>query len=380
MSKLYLFESDHTKELFMSDEEAIDKDEEIDLKKLAKIGREKKELLASLAGADFSKQKTKVAFILNLYPEARDSDITLTLKYWETFQGDIYNPQGILPKDLFRLERMHYLVRARAKIQNEYNLFTANSEVKRFRKKHEETMSEEVLTDSKPRQLVHVYADETGKTQDFVIVSSVWVLTGRAVFALSQAISNWKQSSRWAKREVHFVRLGKQDLDTLKEYLGVILQNREFLSFKSIAVERARTKRSIEDVVEKLHEHMLLRGAEHEISTHRIGLPQKIEVTLDHEQSLDAITLDELKRRVNDGYATKFGEDVEVSKIETISSRNSPLVQLSDLVAGAVNRKLNNAGAKNYKDEMADLVIQMLDLQFQSDNVAGLDVSALFKI
>lgn len=364
----------------MSDEELAEDEKQIDLKKLAKLDREKKELLASLSGGDFSKQKTKVAHILNLYPESRNSDITLTLKYWETFQSDIYSPHGILPKDLFRLERMHYIVRARAKIQNEYGLFTPNTEVKRFRRKHEEEMSEAVLEDAKPRKLVHVYADETGKTQNFVVVSSVWVLTGRAVFTVSQAITSWQEKSRWAKREVHFAKLGKQDIDTLNEYLGVIVKNREFLSFKSIAVERARTKRSIEQVVEKLHEHMLLRGAEHEIESKRIGIPQKIEVTLDHEQSLDAITLDELRRRINSGYAAKYGEEVEVSKIETISSRNSPLVQLSDLVAGAINRKMNNAGDKNYKDEMADLVIHMLDLQFEQDKVEGLDVSALFKI
>lgn len=364
----------------IEDKEVGNSEDAIDPQKLSKIEKEKKELLASLAGADFSHQKTKVAYILNLYSEARNSDITLTLKYWETFQADIYNSNGILPKDLFRLERMHYLVRARAKIQNEYNLFTANSEVKRFRRKHEETMNEEVLKDANPRKLICVYADETGKTQDYVLVSSVWVLTGRAVFTVTQAIATWQENSSWAKREVHFARLGKQDLDTLKEYLGVIVQNREFLSFKSIAVERARTKRSIESVVDKLHEHILLRGAEHEISSKRIGLPQKIEVTLDHEQSLDAIALTELKSRVNNEYASKYGDEIEISQIETISSRNSPLVQLSDLVAGAINRKLNNQASHGHKDEMADLVIQMLDLQLEENNVEGLDVSALFKI
>lgn len=364
----------------MSDEEADKDRDEVDPKKLEKLEREKKELLASLTGGDFSKQKTKVAHILNLYPESRNSDITLALKYWETFQSDIYNSQGILPKDLFRLERLHYIVRARAKIQNEYNLFAPNTEVKRFRRKHEEEMNEAVLEDAKPRKLVNVYADETGKNQNYVVVSSVWVLTGRAVFTVSQAITSWQEKSLWAKREVHFAKLGKKDLEALKEYLGVIVKNREFLSFKSIAVERARTKRSIEHVVEKLHEHMLLRGAEHEIGSKRIGLPQKIEVTLDHEQSLDAIALDELRRRINAGYADKYGAEVEVTQIETISSRNSPLVQLSDLVAGAINRKLNNTDEKNHKDEMADLVIHMLDLQFEQDKVEGLDVSAPFKI
>ncbi len=58
--------------------------------KQLKIEKEKKDLLASLASAEFSAQRTRVAYILNLYPESRNSDISLTLKYWETFQPDIY--------------------------------------------------------------------------------------------------------------------------------------------------------------------------------------------------------------------------------------------------------------------------------------------------
>lgn len=127
----------------VSDDEeelADDQEVEIDPKRLARIEKEKRELLASLAGGDFSTQRTKVAAILNLYPESRNSDITLALKYWETFQPDIYNKHGILPKDLFKLERLHYIVRARAKIQNEYGLFQADAKVKHCRKKNEEVI------------------------------------------------------------------------------------------------------------------------------------------------------------------------------------------------------------------------------------------------
>lgn len=365
----------------MDGQEEIESNERlIDAKKLLRIEKEKKELLAGLAGGDFSNQKTKVAYILNLYPDARDSDVTLTLKYWETFQPDIFNRNGILPKDLFKLERMHYIVRARAKIQNEYNLFNAKEEVKRFRRKNEEKMNEDVIADPKPRQVVTVFADETGKNHEFVIVSAVWILTGRAVFDIGRAISAWKEKSNWADREIHFAKFGKQDVETLREYLAVIIQNREFMSFKSIAVERAKTRRKIEEVVEKLHEHMLLLGTEHEIESHRIGLPQVLDVTLDHEQSLDPISLEEMKRRINQSFEAKYADNVELNTIQTVSSKNSPLIQLADLIAGAVNRKLNHRGDKNYKDEMAEMVIQMLDLKLDEHNVEGLDVAALFKL
>ncbi len=360
----------------MSEQEGVLEDP----KKIDKIEKEKKSLLSSLASGDFSKLKTRVAYILNLYPKSRDSDVFLTLKYWEIFQPDMYNPAGTIPKDLFRLERMHYIVRARAKIQNEYNLFPPSSEVGRFRKKNEENIREEVILDAPPRKVVNIFSDETGKMQDYVIVSSVWVLTGRAVFTVSQEISNWKEQSKWKNREIHFARFGKQDIKTLEEYLEVIVNNREYLSFKTIAVEKAKTKRSIEEVVKKLHEYMLIRGIDHEVNNNRIRLPQKIEMTMDEEQSLDAISLEEMRRRINLELNAKYGNDVELEQIQTVCSKNSPLIQLSDLVAGAIGRKLNHKGVRNFKDEMSDMVIEKLELKMDENEISELDMSALFKI
>lgn len=59
------------------------------LTKDEKIEKEKKELLSSVAAADFSSLKPRVAYVLNLYPHTRNSDISLSLKYWEIFQPDL---------------------------------------------------------------------------------------------------------------------------------------------------------------------------------------------------------------------------------------------------------------------------------------------------
>ncbi len=353
---------------------------EVDPKKLEKIEKEKKELLAALAGGDFSTQRNKVASVLNMFPGSRNSDITLALKYWETFQPEIYDPAGIKPQDLFKLERLHYIVRARAKIQNEYGLFQADDKIRYHRKQQEEVMHDAVLQDVQPKRVVNVFADETGKTGKFVIVAAVWVLNGRSVFTVTEAIRKWKENSAWKTREVHFSRMGKSDFETLKQYLGVILNNREFLSFKVIAIERARTTRKIEEIVSKLHEHMLIRGAEHEIIQGRIDLPRHLSVTLDEEQSLDAFSLAEMKRSIASEYAKEYEENLVIENLSTVSSKTSSLIQLADLVAGAVNRRLNSQGENNYKDEMADWVIQMLDLNLNQEKLPGLDAFALFNV
>ena len=351
-----------------------------ELKKQLRLEREKKELLASLASGDFSTTKARVAAMLNLYPQTRNSDVALALKYWETFQPDVYSTQGILPKDLFKLERFHYLVRARAKIQNQYGLFDADDKIRRHRKLREEEMHEAVLDDGASRRLVQIFADETGKTNDFVSVAAVWVLAGRAVFSITRAIQTWKEKSVWAKREIHFSKFGKADLEPLAEYLDVIQANREYMSFKVITVERAKTRRDIEEIVRKLHEHMLVRGMEHEVSSGRIDLPREIEVTLDQELSLDQFTLAEMKRRIADEFCRDYQANVTLHSIQTVSSRHSPMVQLADLIAGAINRRLNFQGERNHKDEMSDLVIDKLGLSLTEEPMPELDSSALFVV
>ncbi len=348
--------------------------------KTFKLEKEKKELLASLASGNFSTQRSKVAAILNLYPKSRNSDITLSLKYWEMFQPEFYNKNGIKPEHLFKLERMHFIARARAKIQNEYGLFSADEKVKGHRKKNEEKMQDEVLNDAPARKVVNVFADETGKNGKYVIVASVWVLTGRAVHTVSQAITKWKETSVWKSQEIHFTKFGKKDIKPLHEYLKVILANREFLSFKAIAIEKSKTSRKVSDIVEKLHEHMLIRGAEHEVETNRIDLPREIEMTVDEEQSLDRFALSEMSRRISRDFEGSFNGKLKLCDIQSVSSKTSPLVQLADLVAGALNRHINHQGAKNHKDEMAEKIIYDLDLVLSTEGVSGLDCAALFKV
>ncbi len=219
-----------------------------------------------------------------------------------------------------------------------------------------------------------------GKTHRFVIVASVWVLSGRAVFTISKAISEWQKQSVWKNREVHFSKFGKSDYETLKAYLAVILENREYLGFKVIAVERAKTNRSIEETILKLHEHMLIRGAAHEVTSGRMDLPREMDVTVDEEQSLDSFVIADLRDRVSVNYKGRFSDTLQLRSLQTASSKNSQLVQLSDVIAGAIGRILNHDGERNFKDDMAELVAQMLDLKLDEENIDGLDSSALFNV
>lgn len=347
--------------------------------KNARIEKQKQALLTSLDSGNYSTLKNRVAAILNLYPHCRNSDVALSLKYWETFQPEIFNTNGIAPKDLFKLERLHYLVRARAKIQNEYGLFQADEGIRRHRRIHEEAMQEAVVEDRPPRRVISIFSDESGKTEDFTIVSSVWILTEN-IFTLDRAIQHWKKDSPFANREIHFSRLKRDDLDALSSYLDLINNHRAFLSIKLIAVQRNGLRLNNEKVLEKLHEHMLIQGIQHEIENGRITLPRELEVRIDEEQSLDSFTLAEIRRRVNLDFHNNYNGQACLNSINTANSRRSNLIQLADLIGGAFNRKINFHGERNYKDAMADLIIEKLEIRTSDDQLPGIDSTALIYV
>lgn len=354
---------------------------DLEVKRAAARLKAKESLIASLAGGDFSNQQTRVAHILNLHPAARNSDVTLSLKYWETFQPELYNPEGIKPADFFKLDRVPFLVRARAKIQNEYELFQAEDQIRRRRKSREDDMREAVLGDDAPRQTLQVFSDETGKNEEHVIIGSVWVLNGRAVYDVTKAIKDWQTGSKFAKREMHFSAFGRGDLHAVDEYLNIVAANREYLSFKLMAMPKRNTRRSIEEIVQRLHEMMLVRGLRHEIESGRVGVPRHVGVTVDEEQSIDRIVLSEIRNTVAEGVERAHLDGVTLDeRFNAVSSKESALIQLADVIAGAANRRLNFRGDRNFKDDIADRIMDVLGLQLEEGVAAEIDAAVLFKI
>ncbi len=173
---------------------------EQEIARAVRLAKEAAELTKAVESGDLRTLKARVAYILHQHPKTRDSDVALTLKYWELHQPNLYNAAGMLPHDLFLLERFTHIARVRAKIQNEYNLFPSSAGVRKKRRAKEEEIFEVVREDKPEINRIHVFADETGKNQNFVCVAAVWAMTGRSVFELSRAIWEWQPDSPWLER------------------------------------------------------------------------------------------------------------------------------------------------------------------------------------
>lgn len=357
--------SDNLNSLDQSLEE--DSDEKLPKKKLKKeltpeekelkTEEEKDRLLRNLHSGTPSDTKDRVAVILSNNINSRNSDIELAWDYWRTFHPEVFD--GIkLTKGIFlKLPKISSLCRSRAKIQNEYNLFLAEDEVRQQRGKLEQEFKKGAISDRAPEiKSLFAYIDETGKNQEFLSLGSVWMPTFTS-YSKAQEIRDWKKYSG-IDYEFHFQHLKPQKMMDYKLFVQKFLNLHPEMSFKSIIIRNSGIKNK-ESVIRELTYYLVKKGLEHENSTKRAPLPRQLVVTIDDEsEANDILKLEEIKDKL---LAQKI-EGLTLGNFTAESSIGNEYLQIADLFTGAINRKLHPQKERNHKDEFADYILEILGL------------------
>ncbi|QKS81958.1 DUF3800 domain-containing protein [Pseudomonas bijieensis] len=306
---------------------------------------EKIRILSAIAGNSPSRLIDRVAWILNHYPQARDSDVKCQLLYWKTFQQDLYSGGDISIDNYPNLERLPSIARARAFIQNTHGLFIASPEVRRTRGKLEEEEKQRIL-DARPAHPVYcIYADESGKTSKYLLVGSLWVLRSYDTMKITRAINQRKDELNF-KGEMHFKDINNGNLETYLELLGSIVKNSEAVSFKGLAVER-RGLKNIDDTLDKLFYHMIIQGIHEENKSGRAVLPRNLQFRKDsEEESKDKLSIMEIELQLKNAAKNIFNDNVYIDIVESEDSSISPLMQIADLFVSSISRVLNKEEGK----------------------------------
>jgi hypothetical protein len=320
-----------------------------------------------------------VAWTLNHFPETRDSDITLQLKYWETFDSHIFKGGLIDPKDLYELTRLTSISRARATIQNEYKLFLASPEVRERRGTISDEEKEKAIL-SKPNYPVFtVYMDDSGKNAQYLIIGSVWFLSEYR--SVHKAIFDIKERSKF-KDEFHFKEMKKEDLPIYKEVVDIFWQHSSTVGFKLITIPRSGVKKTREAFTD-MYYHLLIKGIEHEQETNRAPLPRTLQVWIDAEETgLDQLLVANLDDRLKQVAKSRFDEKLTIDQLSTVDSKSNIMLQIADLFTGSVNRILNLSGTtRNHKDELAEYFLSRFgfDLSLPENDKVG-DITVHIKV
>ncbi|HTK20995.1 MAG TPA: DUF3800 domain-containing protein [Mucilaginibacter sp.] len=346
--------------------ESADLENQKKAEKERKLEAEKHELLNRVLSGNIENVKDRVAFILNTSNDARNSDRELAWQYWQTFESQLLSGASITHEQFRALTQVGSLSRIRAKIQNEYKLFQADDKVKRYRGVLEEERKQEAI-DDKPSGIgtYSVYIDETGKTQDFLSVGSIWLLKyGYSTIESQRELNRWKKE-KGISFEFHFTELTKHKLESYKDFFIKFLSLHPDIGFKLIVINN-KGHADKNSAITDLTYHLITKGVLHEDSTRRAPLPRVLQVWLDEdEKGSDQLKLENIKERIS----RQKISGLYMGDFYAVSSGDNFFIQAVDLFTGAVNRKLHNPSGNNFKDEFADFILSALSFDINSIDV-----------
>jgi hypothetical protein len=347
--------------------------------KAEKIEKEKHELLSKVLSGNIETKHDQVGFILNNFNEARNSDIELAWIYWNTFEKNLFNGSFVTKDDLKKLTKINSLTRSRARIQNEYKLFQADDKVKKHRGVLAEDMRQEAI-EEKPDGLsmYSVYIDETGKTQKYLSVGSLWIIDGFTTFQASRKLKEWVENQK-LDFEFHFSEFTKHRLDNYKEFFLKFLKLNPTVGFKTIIIDNKGINDTYKAITD-LTFHLINKGIGHENETGRAPLPRLLQVWLDKdEKGSDQLKIENLKERIT---SQKIG-GLFLGDFQSVDSKFIFNIQAVDLFTGAINRKLHYPESEGkVKDELADYIFKMLNFDFNKIdlNNTEIDKSTVFNL
>ena len=343
-------------------EQAIEENLPSEEDKKQKLDRERTILLSRLAEINLEDTRTKVAFILNQYRSTRDSDIALALKYWEVFHPDLLGIKSISFDNFYKLPKFTSISRARAKIQNEYGLFQASGEISKYRAKLDSEQRELQVEDKPEDSPISIFCDESGKTGRYKIVASLWINDGHRFMEVWKELSSWK-IERGIKKEFHFTDLREQEKGIVEEFFEKTLLHSDALGFKAIILDSHPVHGIPQDELNfRLHYQLVVKGIEHEVRCGRFNFPRSISITKDKDDGADKLRLIELEQRLRTDCQAYFTHQIIFEEIKAEESHSSVYIQLTDLFAGSINRKLNSPGS-NYKDALANKILYLLRIE-----------------
>jgi hypothetical protein len=309
----------------------------------------------------------RVALVLNHFPDTRDSDVGLQLRYWTEF--GYWNGGPIAGKDLCDLPKLTSLSRARAKIQNQLGLFQASAIVKKRRRMLEEDEKESARRAPSRSPSLTVFADESGKTDANLIVGGIWFADGADVFKIVHVLKAWRKRTGFTS-ELHYKEISDESEPRYREAFALVFENAPSASFKAFRHPR-KGLRDVAGALDSLFYHLIVRGVQHENDSQRAPLPRSLELWKDEEDpSRDALRLANLKDRVSQVGVTLFRGMLTCADFQSVKSHEVDLMQIADLFIGAIARRINiPARTPKAKDRFADFVLRLVGMDEGPDGV-----------
>jgi hypothetical protein len=233
--------------------------------------------------------------------------------------------------------------------------------------------------DEKPKGLpmYSIYIDETGKTDQYLSVGSLWIIDGFKSFQASRKMQEWI-TKREIDFEFHFAKVTNHKLQVYKEFFLMFLTLNPTVGFKTITLDRKGFK-DIQKTITDLTFHLIHKGITHEHVSGRAPLPRLLQVWLDEEEKgSDQLKIENLKERIT----SQKMNDLYLGDFQAVNSEHNFNIQAVDLFTSAINRRVNNPESRKVKDELADYILDLLNFDVKSIDLTNTesDKSKVFNL
>lgn len=322
------------------------------------FNREK--LLDLLSRSEFANVETRVARILQLFPETRDSDTELAIQYWKRFQPDVLAEHRPLTLDvLHELQNISTIIRCRQRIQNDLELFVGSPRSNRRRGEFQMEIHQYLSSRKKEQAQTIIYIDETGTDGQ----SPYSGLGGICVIDTRQYEITLRQLERWRSETAGTPTFHFADVDSARvsEYVDFANQLRKYRSgliFAGYAVELRGSK---SHKVAELILHMVADTCGYMRENGCLEGSRNILVIKESEAYFDATHLDELKKDLAEILYRRFGPQITLLDIESRPKGRDVLLEGADMIAASLRRQLTSSSSI-HKDRLAEAIFNATGL------------------
>ena len=325
-------------------------------------------------GRDLDTLEERVAFILSRFPQTRNSDVTLQLQYWQIFECHLLGYGGMpTTETYYAVRRLNDLARARRVVQNDLGLFVATDErVATKRRQRAEDFRVAHVPEDVSVPAIFVYADESGKNADHLVVGSVWMVAPGEYQRFISDAAAWKEA-HGVDYELHSSSLGKPRMEGYRAFIEQFVFNRGSLGFKAVSMPNVGFKSEAEAFTDLFY-ILLRQGILHEHESGRAPLPRHVYFIKDAEAAgTDAQLITRVQSQIQRDAKSVFDGLLYCTMDDPVPSDTEVLIQIADLFTWAVNRHLNPPKGQpaNWKDEFAEWFLDGVGFEMDTTTTIG---------
>lgn len=338
----------------------------------ARLDKERRSLIESLQGpGEPGPLKQRVVRMLSRFPEARNDDDELWERLVRTYAPQEVDEEGRVHLSSFKaLPRRYDAQRARAHIQNSLGLFLASPEIEEARRKRAEEEGARYSPRNLKAERLFVFCDESQKTKTdrYLTVGSVWVRSQEDRDAIQGYLGDWRHRSGAGTDEFHLSKLKSSErLDRYVEFFETIQERSDVVAFRAVVLDQQNVRCSTEDMVREAHRHLLQRSVEFDLERRRLTPGRQLVVYKDSDGA-DHLAVENLRNQIRADLRDYHHGSFVLTDLQALDSKDSDLIQVADLFAGAVARawrRVEDPGEgpqKNAKEEFTNVLCKRLGL------------------